>query len=177
MWSLEMRKLSWGWMALVGDHQSVRRLLLPHASRPQLQRVLQAEAIQLTEDEQVPAYFAPIWRELEEYFQGKRKFFSPVPLWLEPFTHFTRQVLLTLPEIPYGEVRSYAWLARRVGRPSAARAVGNVLGRNPLPLLLPCHRIIRSNQRLGGFGGKLGDQLGTGSELKRRLLELEGSGE
>ncbi|GAI87660.1 unnamed protein product, partial [marine sediment metagenome] len=67
--------------------------------------------------------------------------------------------------IPYGETRSYAWVAKQVGKPKAARAVGQAMGSNPLPIIIPCHRVITSNGKLGGFGG--------GLEMKRQLLSLE----
>ena len=103
--------------------------------------------------------------ELDSYFSGRRVEFSyPVVfLW---GTGFQRAVWNTIREIPYGETRSYAWLARRVGRPKAYRAVGNAVGANPVPILVPCHRVIRSDGSLGGFR--------AGLELKRWLLELEG---
>jgi len=80
-------------------------------------------------------------------------------------TPFEKQVLYALCQIPYGEVRTYGWLARKVGRPGAAQAVGQALSRNPLPLLYPCHRVV-AGKGLGGFSG--------GLALKRRLLSLEG---
>lgn len=81
-------------------------------------------------------------------------------------TPFQRQVWQTLIEIPRGETRSYAWVAQRIGRPRAVRAVGHAVGSNPLPLLVPCHRVLASDGSLCGFGG--------GLEMKRELLSLEG---
>lgn len=81
-------------------------------------------------------------------------------------TPFQRDVWRTLNEIPRGETRSYAWVAQRIGRPRAVRAVGQAVGSNPLPLLVPCHRVLASDGSLGGFGG--------GLEMKRQLLRLEG---
>jgi len=82
-------------------------------------------------------------------------------------TPFQQAVWRALLEIPRGETRSYAWVARRVGRPGAARAVGQAVGANPLPLLVPCHRVVASDGGLGGFGG--------GLEMKRALLRREGA--
>lgn len=82
-------------------------------------------------------------------------------------TPFQQAVWRALLEIPRGETRSYAWVARRVGRPGAARAVGQAVGANPLPLLVPCHRVVASDGGLGGFGG--------GLEMKRALLRWEGA--
>lgn len=82
-------------------------------------------------------------------------------------TPFQQAVWRALLEIPRGETRSYAWVARRVGRPGAARAVGQAVGANPLPLLVPCHRVVASDGGLGGFGG--------GLEMKGALLRWEGA--
>jgi methylated-DNA-[protein]-cysteine S-methyltransferase len=103
--------------------------------------------------------------ELGEYFAGRRRTFD---LALAPRgTAFQQAVWRTLATIPYGETISYTELAARVGRPSAARAVGAANGRNPLPIVLPCHRVIGASGSLTGFGG--------GLPTKRFLLELEGA--
>lgn len=80
-------------------------------------------------------------------------------------TEFDKKVWLALREIPYGETRTYKWLAEKVGRPGASRAVGQSLSRNPLPIVLPCHRIIESDGSLGGYS--------AGVDIKRRLLDIE----
>ena len=86
---------------------------------------------------------------------------------LEQGTPFQRDVWRALLEIPRGETRSYRWVAERVGRPRAVRAVGQAVGANPLPIVVPCHRVVRSDGSLGGFGG--------GLAMKKRLLNLEGA--
>jgi methylated-DNA-[protein]-cysteine S-methyltransferase len=112
---------------------------------------------------------AALARELAEYFAGERREFT-VPL-LPEGTRFQREVWDALRRIPCGETRSYGQLARELGRPGAARAVGQANGRNPLPILIPCHRVLASD---GGIGGYLGDwSEGRGIALKRWLLELE----
>ena len=104
-------------------------------------------------------------RQLDEYFAGKRRAFD---LPLSPHgTEFQRKVWTTLTTIPYGETISYAQLAARVGRSSATRAVGAANGRNPLPIVLPCHRVIGADGSLTGFGG--------GLPTKQFLLKLEGA--
>ena len=103
-------------------------------------------------------------QELIEYLGGKRAFFS-VPVDLSEVPDFQRRVLETARTIPFGEARPYAWVAERIGNPRAARAVGSALGSNPVPLILPCHRVWRSD---GGLGGYL-----FGVEIKSRLLQLE----
>ncbi|HEU4403088.1 MAG TPA: methylated-DNA--[protein]-cysteine S-methyltransferase [Candidatus Polarisedimenticolia bacterium] len=103
-------------------------------------------------------------RELREYLNGERSFFS-VPVDLSALPEFQRRVLEETMRIPFGEARSYTWIARRIGRPRAVRAVGTALGRNPVPFIVPCHRVLRSDGSLGGYAFGLG--------MKRRLLELE----
>jgi len=103
--------------------------------------------------------------QLGEYFAGQRTAFT-VPLELEG-TDFQREAWLALAEIPYGRTVSYAEQARRLGRPEAVRAVGAANGRNPVPIVLPCHRVVGSDGSLTGFGG--------GLDVKRALLEHEGA--
>ncbi|PWU22330.1 MAG: cysteine methyltransferase [Candidatus Rokuibacteriota bacterium] len=102
--------------------------------------------------------------EIAEYLRGQRVFFS-VPVDLSGAPDFQRRVLEAARHIPFGEARPYAWIAERIGHPRAVRAVGTALGRNPVPLIVPCHRVWRSD---GGLGGYL-----FGPSLKRRLSELE----
>ena len=104
-------------------------------------------------------------RQLQEYFAGQRRAFE-LPL-APQGTPFQRQVWLALAAIPYGRTESYAQLAARVDRPAAMRAVGAANGRNPLPIVLPCHRVIGADGSLTGFGG--------GLPTKRFLLQLEGA--
>jgi methylated-DNA-[protein]-cysteine S-methyltransferase len=104
-------------------------------------------------------------RQLDDYFAARRRVFE-LPL-APRGTDFQRTVWMTLAGIGYGETISYAQLAQRVGRPTAMRAVGAANGRNPLPIVLPCHRVIGADGALTGFGG--------GLPTKQFLLELEGA--
>ncbi len=105
-----------------------------------------------------------IKKELQEYFvQGKEEFTQKISF--STGTEFDRKVWLALKDIPYGETRTYKWLAEKVGRPTAARAVGQSLSRNPIPIVLPCHRIIESDGSIGGYS--------AGIDIKRRLLDIE----
>lgn len=106
-------------------------------------------------------------RQIGEYLAGRRQRFD---LEIEPpgAAGFHREALLAAAAIPYGQTRSYWWVAVRAGNPRAARAVGQAMALNPLPLLVPCHRVVRADGTLGGFGG-------GNPDLKRRLLELEGA--
>jgi methylated-DNA-[protein]-cysteine S-methyltransferase len=104
-------------------------------------------------------------RELDEYFEGRRREFDlPIDLRVAPFYE---DVLRELARVPYGSTDTYGALARRAGRPKAARAVGTIMNRNPIPIVLPCHRIVGANGSLTGYAG--------GLDVKRRLLELEGA--
>jgi O-6-methylguanine DNA methyltransferase len=105
-------------------------------------------------------------RQLLDYLAGKRSTFE-VPLDFSQGTSFQRQVWRTLQRVPYGKLRSYQWIALRVGGPQYARAVGNAVGANPLPIVIPCHRIVAHDASLGGFSG--------GLPMKRKLLGLEGT--
>lgn len=105
-------------------------------------------------------------RQLEQYFAGQRREFG-LPTDLSTATDFQRQVLTAIGEIPPGEVRTYGQIAEAVGKPNAARAVGQALASNPIPIVLPCHRVLASDGTLGGYAG--------GLARKRRLLQLEGA--
>jgi O-6-methylguanine DNA methyltransferase len=102
--------------------------------------------------------------EIHEYFHGRRAFFQ-VPVDLRAVPDFQRRVLQAARHIPFGEGRPYAWVASRIGHARAVRAVGTALGRNPVPLILPCHRVWRSD---GGLGGYI-----FGAAVKNRLAALE----
>ena len=103
---------------------------------------------------------------LDRYFAGEPLDVSAIPIRIDWGTDFQNSVWDMIRQIRYGEVRSYKWIAEQVGRPKAVRAVGGAVGANPVSILNPCHRVIRSSGALGGYGG--------GLERKRRLLALEG---
>jgi methylated-DNA-[protein]-cysteine S-methyltransferase len=105
-------------------------------------------------------------RELEEYFGGRRKEFDLPIDWSMVHGSFTRRLLRGLPRVRYGETISYSEAARRAGSPRAHRAAGNALASNPLAIVVPCHRVIRSGGDLGGYGG--------GPDMKEELLRMEG---
>ncbi len=109
-------------------------------------------------------FVAQARRELGEYLAGRRTFFT-VPVDLAGVGEFQGQVLAAARRIPFGQVASYADLARGIGHPRAARAVGNALGANPVPVIVPCHRVIRGDGSWGHYA--------FGGELKTRLLRLE----
>lgn len=104
-------------------------------------------------------------QELQEYFNGQRARFD-VPLDWGSMPPFRRAVLEATASVPFGHLDTYGGIARRIGNPKATRAVGNALGRNPLPVIVPCHRVVRSDASLGGYTG--------GLDIKEHLLQLEG---
>jgi methylated-DNA-[protein]-cysteine S-methyltransferase len=103
-------------------------------------------------------------KELTEYFEKGRREFACRTVFTEG-TDFEKLVWDTLREVPYGETRTYKWVAEKILKPHAFRAVGNALGKNPIPIIYPCHRIIESDGSIGGYS--------SGEEIKRRLLEIE----
>ncbi len=144
-----------GTLLIAGDESAVRRIAFPQrgkTARPEPGWQASARG---------PVGEAR--RQLREYFAGRRSDFD-VPLALEG-TVFQRAVWQRLREIPYAATISYGELARRVGNPKASRAVGSANGANPLPIVIPCHRVIAGDGTLGGFGG--------GLPTKQFLLELE----
>ena len=108
---------------------------------------------------------ARVVSQLRAYFAGRRRRFD-VPVDLSHVTPFVRRVLTATMQVPAGNLVSYGDIARRIGQPRASRAVGQALGRNPVPIVIPCHRVIASGGRIGGYTG--------GLAVKRRLMRLEG---
>ena len=145
-----------GPLLLAGDAQGLRSLSFEKSRR--------AERVQPQwKEDKTP--FAEVIRQLRAYFGGKLQAFD-VPLALEG-TEFQLSVWRSLQTIPYGETISYGQLAQRIGNPRAVRAVGLANGCNPVPIIIPCHRVIGSNGSLTGFGGGLAN--------KKKLLALESS--
>jgi methylated-DNA-[protein]-cysteine S-methyltransferase len=115
---------------------------------------------------EAPEFLDPIRRELDEYFAGRRVHFD-APLDWALIGGFNRRVLHATADVPYGHTASYRDVATKAGSPAAVRAAGNALARNPIPIVIPCHRILRTGGALGGYGG--------GAARKQQLLELEGA--
>ena len=122
-------------------------------------------AVARMQHSQLPYFVRNTLRLLQTYFRGIPTTFSEIPLNLVSGTPFERAVWRVCRTIPWGQTRPYAWIASQLAKPKASRAVGNALGKNPLPIVIPCHRVIHSDGTLGGFG--------HGLALKRRLLKLE----
>ena len=115
---------------------------------------------------EAPTRFEQVRRELDEYFSGRRRDFD-VPLDRVLMSAFAKKVLTATSAIPYGSVSTYTEMASEAGSPRGSRAAGNALGSNPIPVIVPCHRVLRTGGNLGGYGG--------GLDRKRWLLELEGA--
>lgn len=147
-----------GKLLLAGDEQGLQRLGFPQGKGH-----VAPESDWVENDN----FFTEVKRQLNAYFDGELKEFS---LSLVPRgTEFQLRVLDALQRIPFGETCSYGELARVIGKPNASRAVGAANGRNPLPIVIPCHRVIGSNGTLTGFGG--------GLDVKQFLLNLENPGQ
>lgn len=175
-------KTRWGWMGIAasanGARAGVCRIVLPHVSRRavemELSRTVAHGPASLngrpTHGEARPQHNATVLKEaraqLVDFLQGRRReLYFPVDL--SGGTAFQRRVWRTILRIPYGRVRPYKWVAVRVGGRQYARAVGLALGANPVPIMVPCHRVVAGDASLGGFSG--------GLRTKRRLLQLEGT--
>jgi len=139
-----------GNLLLIADEEGLLRIEFPPASPP--------DEVSLDEER-----LMPVIRQIGEFFAGRRKTFD-VRIALRG-TAFQLEVWRALLCIPYGETRSYAEIAKSIGRPTATRAVGAANGANPVPIIVPCHRVIGSNGSLTGFGG--------GIDVKRWLLNFE----
>lgn len=158
---IEILLTAWGWMALVWGQGRLCRVLLPGGRRE-----VEQEAGRLG----VPVTWearSGLARRCLRYFEGERVTLS-APMEFPSVSEFRRRVWELTAQIPYGEVVTYGGVATRAGRPGAARAVGQAMAHNPLPLVVPCHRVVAANGGLGGFSAE------GGLQLKRRLLGLEG---
>ncbi|MBA7627251.1 Methylated-DNA--protein-cysteine methyltransferase [subsurface metagenome] len=154
---------SMGWVGVSGSDKGLLCIALPQRSAQQARHLL-GEGLNCAV--RSGDCFGVLISRLQTYFDGGKATF-PDELDLSRATPFQRRVWEATRLIPYGETRSYAWVAQQVDEPGAARAAGQALARNPLPIIIPCHRVIASDGKLGGFS--------DGVEMKRRLLRLEAS--
>jgi methylated-DNA-[protein]-cysteine S-methyltransferase len=148
-----------GWIGLTGSTAGVSQVILPQQSPDDVLILINA-----TNARQDKNAFSDLIQRLMRYFNGEIIQFMD-QLDLSKATTFEKLVWQAARQIPRGQTRSYGWIAKRIGKPNAARAVGQALGRNPIPILIPCHRVISSNGELGGFTG--------GIDIKQTLLNLE----
>ncbi len=152
-----------GWAGVAVSDAGITRIILPKADRKAVVRELRG-----LDGAAVPTgLLERAVLVLGRFFAGEQALFD-LPLDLRYYTPFQQSVWRATASIPFGETRSYQWIANRIRRPHAARAVGQAVGANPAPVIIPCHRVITSSGRLGGFSG--------GLAMKKKLLELESRG-
>ena len=152
-----------GWIGILGSAKGLLGTTLPQHSTQEVRQLL-GDRVNCAIWS--PRLFEDLMERLRIYFGGHKATFTD-ELDLSPATAFQREVWEITRLIPYGETRSYTWVAEQIGKPGAVRAVGQALGRNPLPIIVPCHRVTATNGKLGGYSG--------GVEMKRYLLFLEAS--
>ncbi len=151
-----------GWIGLARSDRGIVGLHLP---RPTRDRALADLLAEFPGGEMAGLdVFADVVEQLRRYFAGQPVRFE-VPFDLSRVTPFRRQALEVAAHIPYGETRTYAWIARQIGRPGASRAVGQAMATNPIPIIIPCHRVVGSSGSLVGYGG--------GLDMKKRFLQME----
>jgi methylated-DNA-[protein]-cysteine S-methyltransferase len=160
---------SWGWVGLAVDRKGLRALVLPEERKEDVLLKIKENSRDNNIKEE-NREFENLIQKIKEYFAGKKIDFLDGQLSLDNYTNFQKKVLQTVRKIPYGETRSYKEVAKAAGHPRAYRAVGNTMKNNPLPLIIPCHRVIKSDGTLGGFSGK------EGIVLKKRMIDLESEG-
>lgn len=156
-----------GWVGILGSQSGLRKVILPQPFPEQALHLLSQFALACYNEKPSDTetnYFGDLPRRIKRYLSGKLISF-PDKLDLSWASSFHRDVWKVTQSIPYGETRAYAWVAGKLDKPEAARAVGQALARNHLPIIIPCHRVIRSDGNLGGFSG--------GKSWKQRLLEIE----
>lgn len=160
---------TWGTCGIRWADTGVTGLCLPDSDRNEIEADLRAVTGSAHPTPQLPDWLGKLANRIRTYFDTQPTDFSDIPLEFPDSTPFARRVYQAARAIPPGEIASYGELAERVGKPGAARAVGTALGRNPIPLLMPCHRIVARSGRLGGFSSP------GGIATKERLLDWEGA--
>jgi len=154
-----------GWMALIGSGHKLRYLTFGHRCREAAARALSPY---LTGNVGPGTWNRPLIRRLQAYASGRRDDFLDVELVLGRRTDFQRRILQCCRQIPFGQTLTYGQLAAKAGFPRAARAVGNCMAANCIPLVIPCHRVVAADGGLGGYSAV------GGTRTKRLLLALEG---
>ena len=156
----------WGYFGFAGSEYGLCRTQLP-APKPEKIKTLLLKNLPAAQFDK--SFCKILQQQITAYFEGDYiKFSRDIPLILDGFSSFGTSILKTCREIEIGQTITYGKLAKKAGRPNASRAVGSTLAKNPLPLIIPCHRIIRSDGKMGGFSAP------GGITLKKKLLELEG---
>ena len=164
MLKYDIFETAYGWIGVLASEHGIRRITLPETIRNDAESRLGQT---LKEAQRDPHRFDELRSQLDRYFSGEPEDLTRIAIDLDDPGLFTR-ARAACRTIPVGETRTYGWLAEAAGRPGALQAAGQAMARNPVPLLVPCHRVLGSDGRLHGFSG------GIGLPLKERLLELEG---
>lgn len=157
---------AFGWIGLVGRNQVVRQLRLGYPDPRSLIADLQSAGVR-ADLERATDWHPQLREMLRSYAEGKAVSFLGVRFQLPPMTPFQQIVLRYVRTIPFGQVTTYGEVARLVGHSGAGRAVGTVMANNPLPIIIPCHRVVAAGGKLGGYSSP------RGVELKQWLLDLE----
>ena len=160
-------KTKWGWFGLLGNEKELVRTCLPMTNKQTVQRRIVSDAPNAKQSKKA---FSVLEKRIQDYYEGEPVDFSDVRVCLEDFTEFQQNVLATLKTVKYGKAVSYGQLAQLSGSPKAARAIGSVMAANPLPLIIPCHRVIKGNGTIGQFSAE------GGTNTKKCMLELEKRG-
>jgi len=158
-------KTDFGWAAIQGDHLGITRSSLPLSSKRSCEQEVSSWHPESKYDGDS---FIGLRHRLQSYFSGCREDFHDVKLNLHGSSPFYKRAWIVCRSIPPGETRTYKWLSEQAGSPGAARAAGQAMAKNQLPILVPCHRVLGSNGTLTGFGAE-SKQL----ELKEKLLRME----
>lgn len=158
-------KTKWGYFGLAGTKSALCRTQLPG---PEPKKI-ESRLLENLPDAQLDETFFKILQErIAAYFEGSCVNFSPdIPVALDGFGGFSHEVLTACRELEFGQRITYSGLAKKVGQPNASRAVGNALAKNPLPLIIPCHRVLRTDGKMGGFSAP------GGISFKKKMLILE----
>ncbi|HUT47029.1 MAG TPA: methylated-DNA--[protein]-cysteine S-methyltransferase [Sedimentisphaerales bacterium] len=158
-------RTKWGYFGLAGTKSALCRTQLPC---PEPKKIEAGLLKNLPDAQFDDTFFKILQKQIAAYFEGSCVNFSPdIPVVLDGFGGFSREVLTACREIEFGQRITYAGLAKKAGQPAASRAVGNALAKNPLPLIIPCHRVLRTDGKMGGFSAP------GGIILKKKMLELE----
>ena len=158
-------EVSFGWCAVARSEQGVCAFVLPVSNADAAEAAIVRRCEHATKSHSI---LPKLVAQVREYFHGWRQGFSDVRLDVSGGTAFQQRVWALARRIPCGEVRTYRWVGLEIGRPKAMRAIGAALGANPVPLIVPCHRVVAADGSLGGFSAE------GGVDMKARLLELEG---
>jgi len=154
---------AWGYFGLVADKKGLLRTCLPCPTRKTVEKHLLVDVDNPQFDKNL---LKPLQKQIIAYFEGKPARFDTL-LVLDSLSHFARKVLDACRKIPSGKTVSYSQLAGMIGKPRASRAVGSALAKNPIPLIIPCHRVVHSDGSLGNFSAP------GGTCTKKKLLALE----